>query len=375
MPLIRRAFEMKVEGNTHKEISKYLLNFGDIKIGERELTNRLFKNTVYIGKYTEKTSGTVFDKLEFFESKTPISLSLWTNVQNSLGKKRSKYGEGQKGDILAEKLRTENGRRMSRYLAKKKYPQYMNAIEKINVAEHIILKSFLGFIDDLINAEFIKNRDELLEIMKKARAEKKRIEKETGQIFETIELTEEQLHLTLSAARLMLSKEACNNVSNKIQASPLIDRIKGEKKIKNNQIEKLKKQKEEIKQTKMNLTIKFANNSITKEIYDDIIKKYDNDIKKIDLAIEEFLDDTDFEKYITRLPEVLSKTFELANKIDSKGKSNKNKDDLLKLIEITTFELTITNKKELKVKLFDVLNGLFSSNKSSLEAPSGIEPD
>jgi uncharacterized protein YktB (UPF0637 family) len=125
----------------------------------------------------------------------------------------------------------------------------------------------------------------------------------------------------------------------------------------------------------MNLTIKFANNSITKEIYDDIIKKYDNDIKKIDLAIEEFLDDTDFEKYITRLPEVLSKTFELANKIDSKGKSNKNKDDLLKLIEITTFELTITNKKELKVKLFDVLNGLFSSNKSSLEAPSGIEPD
>jgi CRISPR/Cas system-associated exonuclease Cas4 (RecB family) len=68
---------------------------------------------------------------------------------------------------------------MSRYLAKKKYPQYMNAIEKINVAEHIILKSFLGFIDDLINAEFIKNRDELLEIMKKARAEKKRIEKET----------------------------------------------------------------------------------------------------------------------------------------------------------------------------------------------------
>ncbi|MDD4530789.1 MAG: hypothetical protein PHO80_04560, partial [Candidatus Gracilibacteria bacterium] len=70
-----------------------------------------------------------------------------------------------------------------------------------------------------------------------------------------------------------------------------------------------------------------------------------------------------------RLPEILSKTFELARKSIDKEKIEDMKDDLLKLIELTTFELTITNKKELKIQLFDVLDGLISNDKSILDIP------
>lgn len=48
MPFIERAFIMKTEGKTHKEISKYLKQHGDIKLSDKELTERLFKYTVYI---------------------------------------------------------------------------------------------------------------------------------------------------------------------------------------------------------------------------------------------------------------------------------------------------------------------------------------
>ena len=50
------------------------------------------------------------------------------------------------------------------------------------------------------------------------------------------------------------------------------------------------------------------------------------------------------------------------------------KEDILKLLQLTTFELTVSNKKELKFKLFDVLSRLISSDKCVLEAPPGVEP-
>lgn len=67
MPFVRRAFEMKIERKGHKEIAKYLKQFGGIKIGEKELTDRYFTNTVYIGEYTEKTTGRIFKNLLFAE--------------------------------------------------------------------------------------------------------------------------------------------------------------------------------------------------------------------------------------------------------------------------------------------------------------------
>lgn len=55
MSIVRRAFEMKARGENHKEISKYLKRYG-IRIGDRNLTDRLFNNPIYIGEYTEKTT-------------------------------------------------------------------------------------------------------------------------------------------------------------------------------------------------------------------------------------------------------------------------------------------------------------------------------
>ncbi|MDD3120462.1 MAG: hypothetical protein PHF46_03585 [Candidatus Gracilibacteria bacterium] len=131
----------------------------------------------------------------------------------------------------------------------------------------------------------------------------------------------------------------------------------------------MKKQKVDIEQSKVNLTKKFAKDLIGEEIYKDTLQDLENDIKDIDKAIEDFSDDTDVEMYLVRLPEILSKTFELARKSIDKEKIEDMKDDLLKLIELTTFELTVTNKKELKIQLFDVLDGLISNDKSILEAP------
>ena len=113
----------------------------------------------------------------------------------------------------------------------------------------------------------------------------------------------------------------------------------------------------------------------SKEEINETTNDMENSIKLIDEQINEFLQGTDMEQYLERLPEILLKTFELTSNAISKGKTHDNKDDLLKLIEITTFELTVSNKKELKVKLFEVLDKLISSDNCILEAPSGVEPD
>jgi len=160
MPFVLRAFEMKTEGKTHLEISKYLRIYGNIKLSDRELTERLFKNTVYIGEYTEKTTKRRFTNLLFAEGKPPIPFGLWDKVQKCLGRKISQYGEKQEGDIVAEKLRTEGGKRMSKYLAKKKYVNYKNTIENINITEKEILKFFISKIGEML-AKLTKRRREL----------------------------------------------------------------------------------------------------------------------------------------------------------------------------------------------------------------------
>lgn len=80
------------------------------------------------------------------------------------------------------------------------------------------------------------------------------------------------------------------------------------------------------------------------------------------------------DRYLARLPDILKETFELAEKIGRDGITESMKEDVLKLLELTTVELTVNNKKELTVKLFDVLEGMIPGGKSVLEAPSGVEP-
>ena len=140
-------------------------------------------------------------------------------------------------------------------------------------------------------------------------------------------------------------------------------------------IEVLIKQKESFESQKRDYRKKAVIAGFTKEEIDLESEDMDRQIQLLENEINEFSVDTDIDKFLVRLPEVLSKTFELASNVLFKGKTQDNKDDLLKLIEISTFELTVNNKKELKVKLFEVLDRLVSSDNCILEAPSGVEPD
>lgn len=103
MPFVRHAFEMKAKKRGHKEISQYLKQYGGIKIGHKELTERYFANTVYIGKYIEKNTNRKFDRILFFEGKPPIPDTLWDRVQNTLGKRGRIYRNESEKDIFEEK--------------------------------------------------------------------------------------------------------------------------------------------------------------------------------------------------------------------------------------------------------------------------------
>ena len=146
------------------------------------------------------------------------------------------------------------------------------------------------------------------------------------------------------------------------------------KKVKVDQIAKLEKQMEDIEQEKKKYRREAIKMGYSKEEINETTQEMDADIKRIQHQIDEFSENTEMEKYLMRLPEVLIKTFELASNVLQEKKNERIKEDILKLVELTTFELTVDNKKELKVKLFDVLDKLISEWNCSMEASMGVEP-
>ncbi len=157
MPFVRHAFEMKVARRGHKEIVKYLKQYGGIKISYKELTERYFVNTVYIGKYTEKTTGQEFGELQFAEGKPPISLALWDKVQTCLSKRGRIYRDASERDIFEERGHIEGGGLLARYdkkkvtkAWKKTYTYYKNTKAKVNIVQDNILKAFLGEMEKVI---------------------------------------------------------------------------------------------------------------------------------------------------------------------------------------------------------------------------------
>lgn len=125
---------------------------------------------------------------------------------------------------------------------------------------------------------------------------------------------------------------------------------------------------------RVNMVKLVAKGALSEEIYAEAVVDVEKDIKLIDEQINELSEGSDMEMYLRRLPKVLTETFELMGNMLHEAKNTDKRDDLFKLVELTTFELTVNNKKELKVKLFDVLDSLISSDDSALEAPSGVEP-
>ncbi len=432
MPFVRKAFEMKAEWITHKEISKYLKKYWEIKLSDRELTDRLFKNTVYIWEYTEKTTWLHYPQEDtkpflFAEWNLPIKRELWEKVQRALWRKNSQYWEWQEGDIIAIKLRTESWKRMSKYLAKGKYTNYKNTIDKINITETEIIINFISYIQSYIDTLVIKFAEEGLEMVHKGIDEihyRRWLEilkekpntsmesdiakiqalpeiidawiardfiernyiihigksnyKEEQKISKSEPLTWRALSEPLTWRALELY-EIIKSDSIKASVGVIKEHFLSKNndlwKVKKEQITQLEKDKNEIEQEKKNYRREALKMGYSKEEINETTNDMENSIKLIDEQINEFLQGTDMEQYLERLPEILLKTFELTSNAISKGKTHDNKDDLLKLIEITTFELTVSNKKELKVKLFEVLDKLISSDNCILEAPSGVEPD
>lgn len=171
----------------------------------------------------------------------------------------------------------------------------------------------------------------------------------------------------------MMSQAAYEDFANSIKEQ-FMAANSGLASVKTDQIAALKKNQDEMRASIKGLTLKFANDKISESLYAEMVAEAETNIEKISRQISELSQNSEMEEYFEKLPSVLCKTFELASNTLSEGNDDQRKDDILKLLELTTFELTINNEKELKIKLFDVLDKLTKDVNFSMEAPSGVEP-
>ena len=151
MPFVRHAFEMKAKGKTAKEICKYLKEYGNINISTKSIVETLIANTVYKGVYTEKTTGTFFDNIKFWEWKPPIESDLWERANANVGKRGHGFGEWQAEHIAQWILKHESGKNLYLYKAKGKYNAYQTEIigedwkrKSIGIMETALVKGFLN---------------------------------------------------------------------------------------------------------------------------------------------------------------------------------------------------------------------------------------
>jgi hypothetical protein len=427
MRFIKRAFEMKVEWKTLNEISKYLQLHWDIKISKTDITSRLFVNTVYIGEYTEKNTNTYYNNLEFFEKIQPISKELWNSVQTTLGRKISQYWAKQEGDILWEKLRTKDGKRMSKYTVKGHH-QYKNTIEHIHISEKAILKEYVDRIVTLIDKTmfnyFLIAKDNALIEWMDIKIPKDECIQNWKQCAKLLWMNLEDLKLFqkdhpyykwMNANEMKLSsqnleesyfyefwrthillnqfldknwftKDAWFTFNEMLQDAALTTieylvrqdnsrEILDYKDALNKEIIKLETRKNELEAEKMDYIKLLQKKRITDEEYDKIAEENKKSIDILLDKIQEFKKWSEKEEFINRLPEILTKTFELSRNVGQKRNTEDVYEDLLKLLQITTFELTVDKEKELKIKLFDVLDKINFYEKYRMEAPSGVEPD
>lgn len=151
MPFVRHAFEMKAKGKTAKEICKYLKEYGNINISTKSIVETLIANTVYKGVYTEKTTGTFFDNIKFWEWKPPIESDLWDRANAKVGKRGHGFGEWQADHIAQWILKHESGKNLYLYKAKGKYNAYQTEVvwedgkrKSIGIMETALVKGFLN---------------------------------------------------------------------------------------------------------------------------------------------------------------------------------------------------------------------------------------
>lgn len=155
MSFIKRAFQMKVEWKTAKEISKYLKQYGNINIAEKKIVESIISNTVYKWEYEEQTTKKFFHNIKFFDGALPISKDLWDRANATIGKRGNGYGDKQADHIARGKIKHEDGNPFYLYATTKpswkKYRAYgaeikTNGWERktVNIMESKIIKEFLS---------------------------------------------------------------------------------------------------------------------------------------------------------------------------------------------------------------------------------------
>lgn len=419
MSFIYKAFEMKAWWITNKEIAKYLSKNG-IKIPSRKLTERYFKNTLYIGYYSDQTTWEIYD-VAFDNWKFPLPKTLWDAVNSSLWKKKSTYWEKQIGDPLRNILKTDTGKAMNRSVKKGKYVHYENRRLGIGISQYEILKGFIveitGFLISLL-AEKYRNKneiqDDVLNIVSYKWWEDMVEEswKNMEEIFERFpqvplqELHKHWFKTNEDAVKAFIIATVRSDLENQIHKNKdcyndIIKVFKNhwvelseeswitEQKLLSEISDKLKqKDKQDNGETYnqrelmiTNLKDKIKDLEEKKKIYrrDAVIAWYDKEeifetsrdmeieIKQIESEIDELVDDTDLEKYLDRMPEILTKIHELASKSLTDEDMEEISEDLFLLIQITTHELNVNNKKKLKVELNPVLSSMISKGNTPME--------
>lgn len=121
------------------------------------------------------------------------------------------------------------------------------------------------------------------------------------------------------------------------------------------ELQKLEKEKNEKEREKANTPVKCVKLWFWAEVAQQIISELDTEILELDKDINNLSHNSSIEEFIDDIPEVLTKIFELCSKVLSNKEISTMRDEITKLVEITTFELSVSTKKELTVKLFEGL--------------------
>ena len=423
MPIILKAWEMKSEYKSKREIDNYLKKYW-IELWDTH--EKYFRKHIYMGYHVDPENWELLP-MKFASWKAPIPEKLWYKVQETLWVRRvSKYWDKQEWDILSYLLKWEEDIKKSRSFSveypKWKYRSYKsNAYWGFNKSETKIIKEFLPQIiwkiADLfyglselhknIDSERLakwsevrlsnwkvsifvkKNKKELLSENQERRKdlllinsiteEEVKIKTELqnsplwiqdiwevkeGEIFNSIlkSLNTDNFGKALDLRRRMNYIETIKDwritAEEQLKASLTTLGNKQSFKEKDERIVELQKlQKEKIKkeQQRDSTPMELAALRYPYEYVEKVVSWIDQDIKELDKNIERLSQNSSIEEFLDKIPEVITKIFELCSKALSNQEISAIKDEVIKLVEITTFELSVSTKKELKVKLFEGL--------------------
>jgi hypothetical protein len=416
MPFVRQAFEMKAKGRTAKEICKYLKQYGGVNISWKNIVETIIANTVYMGVYTEKTTGSVFENIKFWEWKPPIDADLWERANAKVGKKGSGFGQLQSEHIAPWILKHESGKNLYLYKAKGKYNAYQTEVKgengarkSIGMMESQIVKKFLDEVIPRIRKIYgifwAKNEyQNIIERQKQRRSlsdynidsmteqdiwfevelyfddkdytqydikkfldmTEKEIEKWRNCIFldddegmtemeKDKHFVEEMLKTDIYYENLLIKRD----VAKKMLKDLLItDTTIQEREIRDQQRKALEQKKQTLEEEKTQIDKKAFKLWYSAELANTMKEDTENEIQAIKEQMDALSESTDMEQYLDRLPEIVRNLHELASRVLPEADYEGARDDIRQLIEIVSHELILTNKKELQIRLFDVLEEL-----------------